>query len=1383
MILLLTLSILILSVGVVSANQELSDSLNPDDSSDIELVPIISPVDENPLSDNLSDDGNDDETDDNDNETDDNDNESNNDTNTGVLTPEINDTINSTENLVPGKVSGQTYINITNAAFNLEDIGELPPYYDLRDYNWVTPVKNQGSSGSCWTFASTAALESFLLKTEGVEYDFSENNMKNIMGSYSENGTDFGPNDGGNEVMIMAYYLRWDGAVNETDDPYNASSIRSPYNLPLAKIVSDIVWIPKRANATDNDQIKWALMTYGALYTGIYWSSSYEKGETYYYTGTQAYGNHAITIVGWDDTYSASNFRFKPAGDGAFIIKNSWGTIDSYGNPVGKDGYYYVSYYDSVFAGRGLNEYFSAMAISNVENTSAYKSNYYYDVYGNTFDAIGYKNSTAWFANEFVSKSNNPLKAVGFYTYGSSNYEAFIYVNNSLTYKQSGILTGAGFHTVKLNKFVNLYTGDKFRVAIKLTTPNCNYPIAIETYHSGFTSGAKASANQSFVSSNGVAWEDLTKISGYSRANVCLKAYTTFAADLNIATSSNVSFYSEGEEIELTINLTNRGDLTSAELYSNLDENVKIVSYNATNGVFDTATKIWTIEDFEENSTNILRLVIQINTKQANITNSFLLNTSLYNMNKNSSSIDLLRRISAKLSANELNTAYKSGELFDVTIVNEEMEEIRDVEVRFDVFDEDGELIDTFYNTTNDKGKVYLATNFNVGSYSVKISLVDPYFEGELIGRIVVKKANTKVTADKSESILNKTTSLSAKITSNGEPVNDGYVKFYIDDEFAGSSKVNEGYASIEYKHSKVGSFNILAVYEENSNYLESKDENSLEIEKITAQLKSKNIATIYKDFDSYNITVLDDKNKGIKGIDILFNIYEDGNLLANNYLATNNEGKASLNMDLSAGHYTIEASILDDEYQAIKNNTITIDKAIAKLTAKQNGNSYNDSSLKISFKQAITNKAYANQKILVKFSNGKMYSVRTDENGEAILKLDIGAGEFNFQLNSANNNIIGKSAGVVKIEKLDANLEANPISINYGDNGSLESKLTDANNNPLADTEISFTIENEKINKVTDKDGIARLDLSEIESDLNPGTHTASVNVNNENYNVQAKNVNIDVLKINASIDIKSISKYYNDKTQFEAKLTDNNGNPLENKSICFKNDNGTITAITNEKGIASIDTEYLPGNYSFKVSINDDIYNADEKSASVEVLDIPSQIEAGDLVKYYRNGSKLSISLKDGKGNGLANKKITITIASKNYSRTTDSEGKVNFAINLNEGTYSVKISFEETCYKSSSKTVSVKVVKPKITYPSKTIKKGQKLTVVFKDSDGKVIKGQKVTIKIGSKEYSRTTDSQGRAFLKINLKIGKYSLVSSIANTTAYGTTTASTTITVK
>ena len=1430
MMLLLTLTILILSIGVVSANSNLYDANNLNQISDsdnfyletsnsnfetsnsnselsdtIENNKIITPIDSNQFSDEGTDpnpegdDPNgDDPNGDDPNGDDPNPDGDENDGNgsTGVITPEINDTINGSD-ISPGKLSGKTYINITNLAFEEEEIGYLPISFDLRDYGFVTPVKDQAGSGSCWAFASTAALESFLLKTEGVEYDFSENNMKNIMGSYSPNGTDYGPNDGGNEVLILAYYLRWSGPVNETDDPYNDSSTRSPTNLTAEKYVQDVLLVPRRQNALDNDQIKMALMTYGALYTGIYWDSSYEKGESYYYYGTYPYGNHAITIVGWDDTYSKNNFRSKPEGDGAFIIKNSWGVVDKYGNEVGKEGYYYVSYYDKVFAGRGSNEYFSAMAFTGVENTSYYKSNYYYDVYGNTFDAVGYKNETAWFANQFISESNNPLKAVGFYSYGSSDYEVYIYVNNSFKYKQTGSLKGAGYHTVKLDKMVNLYAGDKFRINVKLVTPNCDYPIAIETYHSGFTSKAKAEANQSFVSSNGIAWEDLTTVSGYKNANVCLKAYTSYAADLNIETSSNVTYYSEGEEVELSVNITNMGDSSSAQIYSSLDENVKIVSYETTNGVFDPNTKIWTIEDLAENSSNILKIVIQINTRQSNITNSFLVNTSLYNMNQNSSSLDLLRRISANLSSKALTTDYKSGEFFDVKIVNEDMEAISDAEVRFEVYDSDNQLIGTYYNTTDDNGEAYLATGFDAGDYSVKISLVDPLYEGQMIGTILVLKANTSLNAIEAETVLNKSTILTANVLNDYGTVNEGIVKFYVDGLFAGSALVQEGIAYIEYRHDKVGSFNITASYDENENYLKSEGLSTLEVEKITASLKSEDIVSVYKDFNSYNVSVLDEYGNGIQGINVLFNIYQDGNLLANNYILTNDKGLASLNMDLTAGDYTVEVILLDDEFKGNKNNTILINKATAKLTAKQIGNSLDNSSLVISFKQAITNKAYGNEKILLSFSNGKLYSLTTDENGQASLKLDIGGGRHTYQLNSANNNIIAKSAGVVEIEKSDAKLDIEPIALKYGDDGELTAKLTDLNNNPLENIELIFMVEGQEIAKGTDANGIAKLDLRDLNGTLLPNTYKVTVKSDDASYNINETISFINVLKINsmilASIEDKEISSggkletyaYSNETIKF--KLLDEFNNPIGEDLIYLTLDKSNEIHILNtgSNGTAEFTLNLPVNSYVLDVRyLGNAIYDEARMSLNLTVnkRDSPTIIsnDEANVTEAYE------ISLVDNESNPIANETLKVIIydednnAVLNTTAVTDENGtaKIEGLDKLDSGNYSVELLLESNLYNESISRSNITIVSNNTDKKDSDIQTRQRTRIICEnmitesvlaeegrtgeyfhvklvDANNNPLANKAIKIGFNGAIYNRTTNASGEARLQINLR----------------------------
>jgi hypothetical protein len=84
----------------------------------------------------------------------------------------------------------------------------------------------------------------------------------------------------------------------------------------------------------------------------------------------------------------------------------------------------------------------------------------------------------------------------------------------------------SGYHTVNLSSGIQLKADHKFSVVLKLTNSKYNYPIAIETPISGYSSKAKANSGESFISSNGNTWTDITTDSGYLNTNVCIKAFT-----------------------------------------------------------------------------------------------------------------------------------------------------------------------------------------------------------------------------------------------------------------------------------------------------------------------------------------------------------------------------------------------------------------------------------------------------------------------------------------------------------------------------------------------------------------------------------------------------------------------------------------------------------------------------------------------------------------------------------------------------------------------------------------------------------------------------------------------------------------------------------------
>jgi C1A family cysteine protease len=397
------------------------------------------------------------------------------------------------------------------------------PTYDLRTLGKVSPVEDQGQCGSCWAFATFGSLESYLWS--GLKTIFSENNLKNL--------ADFAYTccNGGDAEMSTAYLARWGttmtdntgskiyaGPVTSASDPYSVSCTSSPTSSQIAMHVQNVYFLP----LGDNNAIKSALTTYGGVYAAFQWdggtntSSYYNSATAAYYDGTTEQGNHAVTIVGWDDNYAAANFSTHPSGNGAWICKNSWGTS------FGKSGYFYVSYYD---ANMGHLE----NAVFTAEPTTNYTTNYQYDPFGMQNSIGSGSSSTAYGANVFSATSTGTLKAVSFWIpYANTLYTAQVYVNPTDSSKPtsgtlmstiSGSASYTGYYTESLSTTVPLTKGETFAVVIKFTAPSGdNNPVPVQQRTGDDTKAPNAIAGQSFYSVDGTTWSDLAAYGG-SAAN------------------------------------------------------------------------------------------------------------------------------------------------------------------------------------------------------------------------------------------------------------------------------------------------------------------------------------------------------------------------------------------------------------------------------------------------------------------------------------------------------------------------------------------------------------------------------------------------------------------------------------------------------------------------------------------------------------------------------------------------------------------------------------------------------------------------------------------------------------------------------------------------
>ena len=420
------------------------------------------------------------------------------------------------------------------------EIKDIPGYYSLVGEGLITSVKDQQSSGNCWAFTAMSVLESCLKKATGREFDLSEENMKNLIALYSDYGWKMDTNEGGYDSMPFGYFASWLGPVDEMSDMFDDKSVLSPV-LESILHIQNILFL-KRDNYTDNDAIKTAIMKYGAVGTSIYFDSYYLNNGTSYFTWALYPSNHAVTIVGWDDNYSRDNFYFGSyaEGDGAWIVKNSWGPS------WGEDGYFYVSYYDESFAKPGVE----GIAYTFILNdTVKYDKNYQYDIAGKT-DYLHDDRTKVWYKNSFTATDNEILAGVSTYFEKLTNWTFSVYVNNVLKSTKSGI-SQAGYYTFHLDDIVELYRGDIFEVVFNTTSDKLS---SVPISEIASLNKAIYYPEISYVSYDGENWQDLFYLSKtyalhtYKSQVACIKAFTVLAK-FNTTIDINVS----GNRISLNV--------------------------------------------------------------------------------------------------------------------------------------------------------------------------------------------------------------------------------------------------------------------------------------------------------------------------------------------------------------------------------------------------------------------------------------------------------------------------------------------------------------------------------------------------------------------------------------------------------------------------------------------------------------------------------------------------------------------------------------------------------------------------------------------------------------------------------------------------------------
>ena len=996
--------------------------------------------------------------------------------------------------------------------------GTLPARYNLAENGFVTDVKNQQDSGNCWAFAALASLETCVLKASNKTFNFSVENMKNLIEMYSAYGWKMETNEGGYNGMPMGYLASWLGPVNATLDPFDDKGTLSPL-LDSEMHIQNIYVLPARTSYTDNDAIKEAILKYGGLYASYYHSAGYLNSKTnaYYdpYTGN---GNHAITVVGWDDNYSKNNFYTAPAGDGAFIVKNSWGSS------WGDNGYFYISYYDRVlFAVNKDNQAFTYI----LNDTVRYTKNYQYDVAGMTDYLITGK-KTVWYKNIYNATGNEVIAAVSTFFNTTVDYEISIYVNDVLQLTQNGRHEGSGYYTIPLKEYVPVAVGDIFKIVVKLANPQNGYA-AVPISEQLSTTRCYYVPGVSYFSNDGKKWTDLYDYSAsayshtYNSQVACLKAFTVADMQNTTVTLNNITpKVQEFSEIIATVTDAKGKMAKIGEV---------IFSINGTNytaGVVDGVAKINVYFD------EVGDYVISANYK----------NNGLYNGSFVQKTVSVTKT-DVNLTAYIGDIVYGENPIVSINVTS-----VAGVNVTGDVvLTISGKKY--IVNVVNALAVFEIPEMLDAGEYHIDVSYLgsEKYnaADGAADFTVAKKEITMNVTIDKDYRDITVNVNLSEKL--------DGNLTVLVNNTPYTLSYTN-GTGSLIFKNLTYGNYTISAVFTKD-NYQTVNVSENVEINSIKTVLEAENVVMYYKDGTRFAVVLRDIYGNPLANMNVTISIN------GRDYVKQSDEnGTASLGLNLESKNYTVVTTFGGNSkyFGTRSNNTVSI---LSTLLSKDIVKYYRNGTQFYATVLDFKGNPLANTTVMFNI-NGVFYNKTTDENGTAKLNIWLRPGKYIITI---FNLVTGEQAGnnVTVLSKIVENYDL----VKYYKNASKFSvKILDSQGYPVEGTIVTFNINGVFYYKETDANGIASLAIN-----LRPGKYVITTM-----YGQYDVGNNVTVLPTLQTSDLKM---KYLDGSAFNARVVDGQGNPLANQIVTFNVNGVFYNKVTNDEGIASLNIRLMKGEY----------------------------------------------------------------------------------------------------------------------------------------------------------------------------------------------------------
>ena len=636
--------------------------------------------------------------------------------------------------------------------------------------------------------------------------------------------------------------------------------------------------------------------------------------------------------------------------------------------------------------------------------------------------------------------------------------------------------------------------------------------------------------------------------------------------------------------------------------------------------------------------------------------------------------------------------------------------------------------------------------------------------------------------------VYGETVSFTGDVTKDEEPVTDGEVEIYVNDELVGKAVLDdEGQFSLDYTPETTGEFTVVAVYNGYNSEVDEfevvKAEVSIEIDEIDP-VKVGNNVTITGTITNNNVTDVPVANE-----DITVSVN-----CAEYIVTTDDEGKFTLEIPTEIGgtnNITVEIADSelyedaseDSEFEVVKQTpTISIETTDAK--AGQN----------TTINGTVTDEddnPVANTPVRVEIGNG-IYETTTDDKGNYNVTAPVQAGKnpITVKINETATTEAATEETSITADKQKPNITSEATPAKAGQNTTINGTVTDEDDNPVANAPVRIEIGNGIYETTTDDKG-----NYEVQTPVQAGKNPITVKVN-ETATTEAatEETSITADKQKPNITSEATPAKAGQNTTINGTVTDEDDNPVANTPVRVEIGNGIYETTTDDKGNYNVTAPVQAGKNPITVKINE---TATTKSATKNIT-IAVKKQESTTTAVLTNNTARNVTLTVNVTDKITKQPITrgnIEVINmktkKKVANAVITGANTTLITSLNEsGSYNLTVKFMETeIYNTSQCTLNnVNVQKRAVTLTLTTINNtvnntAVNITVSDKTSGKKIANAQIRIILPNKTTINATTDSKGMLIQSLTLPAGKNILNVTYIGSKTYSNTSKSNTIDVK